>query len=205
MRPVFIAALLLLGAGCELIPGDIDDCSAPGTLPQAGPYDDLAMPDGGTLAPWVETLAEEGVEVRAQWADGWPFTFWVVLTEHADDAALSGAVCDSPMLRLDVEATVGVWPDLLFAGPARVVRWEPDGVTHSLLLDIEDIEVAAEHVPYPDWRIYRSTWRFELHEVGGVAYASLDWSSTRPVVVNGTYQTAGRLFGTPGHPWTAPR
>jgi len=208
MRPTLlpIALLLVSGLGCELLPSDIDDCYVSGTLPETGPYDDLAMPDGGTLAPWVETLAEEGVEVHAEWADGSPLTFWVVVTAHADDAALSGDACDSPMLRLDVEATVGAWPDLLLAGPARVVRWEPDGVTHSLLLDIGDIEVAAERAPYPDWRAHPlPTWRFELHEVGGVAYASLDWASAVPVLVNGSDQTSGRLLGTPGHPWTAPR
>ena len=88
MRLSVLAALLLLGAGCELIPDDIDDCFAMGALPQTGLYDELAMPDGGTLAPWVETLAEDGVEVHAQWADGWPFTFWVVLTEHEAEAVV---------------------------------------------------------------------------------------------------------------------
>lgn len=204
MKPALIAALLLFGVGCELIPDDIDDCFTTGTTPVTGPCDELAMPDGGTLAPWVETLADDGVEVHAEWADGWPITFWVVLTSHEEDAQLSGSACGSPMLRLNVEATVGTWPDLLFAGPARVVRWEPDGIVLTMLLDVEDIEVAEEHAPYPDWRIHRPVWHFELHEVGGVAYASLDWRTTRPVLVNGVYQTAGRLFGTPGHPWTAP-
>ncbi|HMV33869.1 MAG TPA: hypothetical protein PKA50_17250, partial [Gemmatimonadales bacterium] len=90
-------------------------------------------------------------------------------------------------------------------------RAELDEQVSGLTMDLATVTLDAEHEPFPGYDTVDPplVWTFELFEFAstpGERFAVLTWSTgdNPPVEVDGQSYLRGRLFGTPGHPWTDP-
>lgn len=208
MRPLlFPALLLLIGSACDVF----DELACDRGAPIVGPYEQLALPDGSTLVPWVEELEGDAVEVHVTWNDGTPFAFWAALATHEAEGELRQVgACPADMLAVRGQAVVGAWDeDFLIAAPAEAYRWRIEHeMTNTLLLASHDIQLPPEHKPFAGWeQVEDLQWRLEVLQVRGFSYAYLEWSTATELVrmPDGSEANRDRLFYTSGHPWTEPR
>ena len=176
-----------------------------------GSVADQALPDGSTLEPWLAQLSA-GVDVPVEWeADGTSATVSaLVSTYDADAVSLASGDCDLPLLRVEGEAGFSLAePVLELTGSATVWRAQMDELVSGLKMDLATVALDAEHEPFPGYDTVNPPleWTFELFEQAsapGELLAVLTWSTgdNPAVVVDGVSYLRGRLFGTPGHPWT---
>ena len=200
--------LLLLGACTGTPVGDCEDA-----VVTTGAVEDQLLPDGSSLAPWLAALTA-GVDVSVQWgADGSSSTLTASVGSYEADAVeLTVGDCAVPLLTVDGEASAALdAPALELAGATTVWRAELDEQVSGLTMDLATVTLDAEHEPFPGYDTVDPplVWTFELFERAsspGVRLAVLRWSTGDdvPVVVDGQSYLSGRLFGTPGDPWTDP-
>lgn len=193
-----IALLFAAGFGCDFLP----ECDP---LMSVGSIDDQVLPDGSTLEPWVERLSNVGSDLDdTRWtSDGSPAGMTAVLTEYAEDVLLQDeTLCESAKLTTTGEATIGGWPNV-FAGPVIVARWGT-GLTNSLFMNIDSDGVTLDEAraPFEGWRDHDLRWTFELHDLGVEIFASLRWTSSIAIEIDGVDTLGEQVLYTPGHPWT---
>ena len=201
--------VLVLTSGCART--HIAEC--PDHELTTGPVDTQALPDGSTLEPWLALLTA-GVDASVRWdVDGEVATVTTSVGTYdadADAVSLASGDCDLPLLRVDGEAGVSLTtPVLELAGSATVWRAQMDELVSGLKMDLATVALDAEHEPFPGYDTVNPPleWTFELFEQAsapGELLAVLTWSTgdNPAVVVDGVSYLRGRLFGTPGHPWT---
>lgn len=193
-----IALLFAAGFGCDLLP----ECGAQTSV---RPIDQNMLPDGSTLLPWVERLSNIGSYLDdTRWvSDGSPANMTVVLTEYAENVLLQDETpCASASLTTTGVAVIGAWPNV-FGGPVVITRWGT-GLTNSLFMNIDSDGVTLDEAraPFEGWRDHDLRWVFELHDVGVEIFASLRWTSSIAIEIDGVDTLGEQVLYTPGHPWT---